>query len=55
MMDLESPFTGLAAMLQEGKLNFVVLGSLPHVRGTWLQGSCFNQGSCPRPVLLPVC
>ena len=53
MMDLESPFTGLAAMLQEGKLKFGVLGSLPHVRGTWLQGSRSELSHCVRVGRLP--
>lgn len=48
LMELESPFTGLAAMLQEGKLEFGVLGSLPHVYGKWLQGSRFNPGVLPQ-------
>jgi len=48
MMDLESLLPGLAAVLQEGKLQFGVLGSLPHVRGKWLQGSRFNSGVLPQ-------
>ena len=48
LMELESPFTGLAVVLQEGKLEFGVWGSLPHIYGKWLQGSRFNPGVLPQ-------
>lgn len=53
LMELESPFTGLAAMLQEG--NWVgVLGVCPTSMVNGCRARVLTQGSCPRPVLLPV-